>query len=597
MRTDVPNIFQHFLNMLEACPERVIVTVCLRGKPEVGVAWSTLLAMAAESAEHCREKGVRVGDTVAIMRHLSPRMLADFMGVMLAGGLPCMVAPPNPRMAPDVFRHKLEGMAAGSGFHRFLIDPGHPALVEACRGVAGVTVMEGLGEADGVFVAEHLDHAKLLLEHRAAETVDSDALFLQHSSGTSGVPKGVVVTHRLLLNQLASYGGVLGVDSESDRITSWLPLYHDMGMVACLWGSLLWNVPSVHLSNFEWVLEPTSLLDVVAKHRATLVWMPNFSFAMLGKAETWVSPGPESLSSVRAWVSCSEPVLWPSMSAFLARYSAAGVRPESLHACYAMAENIFAVTQTSVGPPRLLTLDRNALEKQQKVLVVEPNGDEATQRVAVSCGHLVPGTEVAVIPLGTTMAIHPTPLPPASVGQILIRGTSLFHQYHGLDDLTAAAIIGGWYHTGDVGFIHEGEVFVTGRCRDLIICGGRNIDPLELETMASEIVGVVPGRVCCVGLPNTELGTEDVHLLVEVEVGDEHAAKSVAAPEVVKAVKRRAMELNFSVRQVWCYGRGWLVKSSSGKISRGMCRDKLMAGMSKEGGAFRAEAAAAQKPV
>lgn len=215
--------------------------------------------------------------------------------------------------------------------------------------------------------------------------------------------------------------------------------------------------------------------------------------------------------------------------------------------------------------------------------MVGDDASAAAAREVFSCGSVMPGTEVRIVPLGGSPSGEETQQ--GVVGQIHLRGEHLFTSYHGRPDLTEAAIVDGWYATGDLGFMHEGELYVVGRCRDLIICGGRNIDPLELEEMASSTPGVVPGRVCCVGVVNESLGTEEVHLLVEVLHDESGGDGSASGPkdafvgdrqEVVRALKQRAATLNLPLRQVWCLTRGWLVKSSSGKISRGMCREKLV---------------------
>jgi fatty-acyl-CoA synthase len=577
-------VHAHFRRMAKECGGRVIVRIARRDGDSAELTWGALLDGAARSAERLRAAGVARGTTTAIMRHLSPELLFDFLGAIAIGALPCVVGPPNPRMAAEVFARKLSGMAGAAGFEFVLIDAGRPELMEAARSISDVKVLEGEIGDRSVPLPTLSDAAELFSDNPDPD----DPVFLQHSSGTSGVPKGVVVTHRALLTQLRHYGASIAV-AENDRIASWLPLYHDMGMVACLWGGLLWNVPATHLSNFEWVMDPWMLFDAVERDWATLVWLPNFGFSLLagtppGRRGDGVERAEQpAIQTVRKWVNCSEPVRGESFDAFIARFGGAGassarVTPHSLAASYAMAENIFAVTQTADGTPMRLEVDRQVLERDGRAVAAARG---TPSRALVSSGRAIAGTEIAIVSRdgARTNAIGVT-------GEILIRGDCLFSRYHNRPELTAAAFRDGWYATGDIGFLWGAggagesikpaattpELFVIGRNRDLIICGGRNIDPAEIEALAASVTGVAAGRACCVGLDNAALGTEDVHLIVEAEERAANDPRAIAA-----TLKQLAVQMNLPLRQVCVMPRGWLVKSSSGKIARRECRAKLIA--------------------
>ncbi len=292
-------------------------------------------------------------------------------------------------------------------------------------------------------------------------------------------------------------------------IVSWLPLYHDMGFVACFLLPLLRRLLLVEISPFDWVRKPVLLLEQIHKHKGTLCWLPNFAYAFLAES---VRPSQISqdldLSGVRAWINCSEPVYHSSHTAFLEKFRPYGANQSQLTASYAMAENVFAVTQSLPGKYRTLSVNRETFTAAHQV---EPD-DGPNSLTFVSNGCPLEHTEVVAVDETGRL------LPGGHVGELFVRGVHRFAEYFRRDDLTLAALDeNGWFRPGDMGFLFDGELYVTGRKKDLIIIQGRNYYPTDIEEVVGRIDGIAPGRVVAFGLADEASGTERLIILAEAE--------------------------------------------------------------------------------
>lgn len=469
-------------------------------------------------------------------------LYAAFLGALWAGHVPTMIAPPSPRMESRKYADALRQMLA-----HLALD----VLVTAAEGVEAPTARV-LRPAD--VTATDADFA--------AEPGTPDAVaVVQHSSGTTGLQKGVALSHRAILAHHACYTEALGLRHD-DVIVSWLPLYHDMGFVACFLLPCLAGVPWVALSPFDWVRRPLSLLHAISAHGGTLCWQPNFAYAFMAKAlrDPSALDGLD-LGSMRAWINCSEPVRASSQAAFVEAFAPAGVTADQLAASYAMAENVFAVTQTRPGAARACVGDAEVFAREHRF---EPAGEGVR---FVSNGPPLPSTRVRVVRGDQAQA-------EGHVGEIQLRGDHLFAGYFRRPDLSAAAQTpDGWYRTGDLGFVWAGEIYVTGRSNDLVIVQGKNLYPADAEHAAGQVPGVNPGRVVAFGLPDDQLGTEKLALLVETAADfDGHPAR------LCLAIRNHvAQSLDVTPAVVRVVPPRWLVKSTSGKLARGDNRAKFQA--------------------
>jgi acyl-CoA synthetase (AMP-forming)/AMP-acid ligase II len=277
-----------------------------------------------------------------------------------------------------------------------------------------------------------------------------------------------------------------------------------------------------------------------------------------------------NLASIRAWVNCSEPVCHRSHVEFLRAFVEQGVSEKQFTASYAMAENVFAVTQSTPGLGKTIFVDREVLAGEHRAKLTGNPDDKPL----VSNGTPVEGTVVCVLDE------QDRELPERHIGQLALRGETLFSGYHKRDDLTRAAITAdGWYRTGDLGFIHLGEVYVTGRKKDLIIIQGRNFYPGDIEETGSHVPGVAPGRIVAFGLPDETTGTEKLVILAEGENGSGENPKLLA----LKIRNAVAQELDCTPSLVQIVPARWLIKSSSGKIARNDNRQKFLAAIKVKG--------------
>jgi acyl-CoA synthetase (AMP-forming)/AMP-acid ligase II len=390
--------------------------------------------------------------------------------------------------------------------------------------------------------------------------------FLQHSSGTTGLQKGVALSHRAVLNQIGAYGRAIELTSQ-DVIVSWLPLYHDMGLIAGFVMPLIAGATLVLMSPFRWVWDPKILLQTISIQRGTLCWLPNFAYnhsarVIRPRECEWLD-----LSSMRAFINCSEPVYLQSQQVFLEKFRSCGLRESMLSTCYAMAENTFAVTQNPPGKTaRVDWVSTRSLQEEQRAIPTKAEAHGSTPMV--SCGFPISGTEIHVVDE------QGEPLPDRSVGEIALRSDCMLSGYYRRPDLTADAIRGGWYHTGDMGYISSGELFITGRKKDLIIVGGKNIYPQDLEAIANHIPGLVPGRSVAFGLYDPALGSENIVMVCELE----HSPISAEAEKKLEMELRRQIvqQSEVALSDVRFVARRWLIKTSSGKISRAANREKYL---------------------
>lgn len=498
--------------------------------------------------------GVGAGDLVVIAHTQNLESVYAFWGALMIGAIPSMFPTLTEKLDPQIYMQSMAELVRLSGVRVVLTnDDFAPTLaaVVTCP-VYGSSQLQAL-QAESV--------VSLPTFSPAPESV----AFLQHSSGTTGLQKGVALSHTAVLNQLASYSDALKL-SPVDVVVSWLPLYHDMGLIAGFLLPLIQGIPLVLMSPFDWVAHPAMLFRALDHYQGTLCWLPNFAYHHCARRIRQRDTEGLDLSHVRAFINCSEPVQAESHALFLERFAANGLNESQLTVSYAMAENVFAVTQSPIGhAPKQDWIDQEALIEQGQAVPVAPGRDGAV--VKVSCGAPIAGTQVRVVNAAGES------LPERHIGEIALYSDCLLTGYYQREDLNPFTPEG-WYLTGDMGYLADGEVYIIGRYKDLIITSGKNVYPQDVEAIVNTVTGVHPGRAVAFGVWDEREGTEAVVVVAEVNADIPPAAYPPLAMRIRQRVAQQSM---IALRQVHLVGAGWLVKTSSGKIARAANRDKWQA--------------------
>jgi fatty-acyl-CoA synthase len=515
--------------------------------------YARLAANVDRWASRFHAAGLRAGTVVLVFLPQSAESIAIYFGLMRCGAIPSFMPLPSPKQDPNYYwvsHQRLLGVIRPAA----LVTEAEHRLAMRAAGFDGLVAH--------IFAPDDA-WPEPSVEGVFADASDDDLALLQHSSGTTSLKKGVMLSHRAIGQQIEAYRRALNASAD-DVVVSWLPLYHDMGLIACTVMPLVLGQMLVLLDPFQWVGDPRSLLSAIDRHRGSLVWLPNFAFELLAKVVRY-DPGSLDLSCVRAFIDCSEPCKPASFDRFVDRFAAAGVHQGQLQVCYAMAETVFAVTQTRLGESvERLRVDAVSLSVDR---LVAPPRDGATALVLLSAGRPVDGMEVRVIDN------EGKPLGEGQVGEIELVSGFLFDGYFNRPEVTAGRLCNGRYRTNDLGFVRGGELYVLGRADDLIIVHGRNYFAHEVEAVANEVPGLKAGRNVAIGVFNEMLGTQDIVLIAEAS-GRVEGVDAIALKRAVKHEVQERMALD--LREVKLVDVDWLVKTTSGKLSRTLNREKYL---------------------
>ena len=510
--------------------------------------WQT----AVVAAQALQKQKLGQDDLVILVMHHSQELLAAFWGAMLIGAIPSIFPFLTEKLDPNIYMERVRTLVAHSQARAIITFPDFQPSLSRLLSHLDCQVLA----TDEVFEVSHLSP---LVQDDKTWGEDKIA-FLQHSSGTTGLQKGVALPHRSVLNQIESYSQAIGLN-EQDVIVSWLPLYHDMGLITGFILPIVAGVPLVLMSPFDWVRDPKRLLWAIHEHRGTLCWLPNFAYNHMAKSIRKRDLEGLDLSYWRLAINCSEPVRLDSHQTFWQRFAPFGFQESALATCYAMAENTFAVTQ-SKQPLRHQYIHLPQLQTNQ--IAIPTSSDDPQATAVVSCGRPISGTEVAIVNETGTR------LPENYIGEIILRGNAMLSGYYQRPDLTAQAIRDGWYYTGDMGYLGDGELYITGRQKDLIIMAGKNVYPQDLEAIANDISGIYPGRAVAFGIMNERLGTEAIVMVCEL--------LATADPQAVEQALRRQIvtQTEITLTDVRLVEHRWVLKTSSGKLARSANRDKYL---------------------
>ncbi|MGA2502464.1 MAG: AMP-binding protein [Anaerolineales bacterium] len=561
----MPTFSQLLKDHYEKTPDKVCITLLHSGQPDLSVSYRDLVYGATGYVKSYQQNGVQPGDVVLLILQHGVDLLYAYFGAVLHGAIPSIMPFLTEKLLPERYRTDLAGLVSVSQptaivtYRNFELEV-RAAIKPGKDSVKAVIVSD---QVEGPFPPQFSFFSGL---RRKPENI----ALLQHSSGTTGLQKGVALSHKAVINQLNNYAEAIHL-SDKDVFISWLPLYHDMGLIACWLMPILMGFPLVLMSPFDWIRAPYRLLTTVSKYKGTLSWLPNFAYNFCTQKIRDRDLEGVDLSTWRAVSNCSEPMRWESHHTFYERFRSFGLKYESLCTCYAMAENVFAVTQGGVDERVVFEdIERESLQTKKYAQVAQPG--QVVVRM-MSAGKGIQNTKVRIINNRGQI------LPDRYVGEVAIQSDCMLTGYYHRDDATEKAFLDGWYLSGDYGYLVDGELFITGRKKDLIIIGGKNIYPQDLELLAYDVPGVHPGRASAFGVFNEATGTEDVVLVAEVDVDDPEQQYEIADAIRTSVTRGSAVAL----RYVHLVHHPWLVKTSSGKTARAANREKFLNEMQANG--------------
>jgi 1-acyl-sn-glycerol-3-phosphate acyltransferase len=536
------------------------------GEPEE-MTFGGLDRRARKVAAGLRDLGVGPGQAVGIMLPTCLDYFAAFYGAQMAGAIPVPLYPPARKSQIEDHLRRQAGILTTSQAGVLLTFPEVLPLARLLRAqLPGLRTVVTVSELSG----------PAAVTGALPEVKDSDIAFLQFTSGSTGNPKGVTLTHANLLANLRSVGKAVEM-GPGDVVVSWLPLYHDMGLIGSWMGSLYFGLPLVLMSPLTFLARPSRWLWAIHRHRGTLSPAPNFAYELcVRKVEDEEIDGLD-LSPWRYALNGAEPVSPEAMRRFTERYTPYGFNPNAMAPVYGLAENSLALAFTPLGRgPVLDSVDREAFQRTGQAVAV-PIDHPNAQRF-VSCGMPVPDHEIRIVDeSGNEVGER-------QEGRLEFRGPSATSGYYRNPEATARLIRDartGWVDSGDRAYIAGGEVHVTGRVKDIIIRAGRNLYPHELEEAVGEITGIRKGCVAVFGATDAENGTERVVVLAETREHGEEALERLR-----QAIQEVAIDLlGTPADDVVLAPPHAVPKTSSGKVRRSASRDLYERGRIGRGGA------------
>lgn len=501
---------------------------------------------ASAVAAALQSRGLMPGGRVALMLPTGDEYFYAFMGIVLAGGVPVPIYPPARRSQIEDHLRRNSAILRNCGASIMIIMPEAKRFAQVLK-----TQVENLRSL--VTVNELRSESRI---HQDTRIGSQDIAFLQYTSGSTGNPKGVILTHANLLANIRTMGDVARI-SASDVMVSWLPLYHDMGLIGTWLNSLYYAGLLVVMSPLSFLSRPERWLWAVHRYRGTLSAAPNFAYELCLKRVRDEDIRGLDLSSWRVACNGAEPVSPETVERFCQRFSAYGFHREAFMPVYGLAECSLCVTFPPLDRgPVIDRIQRDPFMLDGRAV---PAGQAETRVLNfVSCGLPVPGHEVRIVDPANIE------VPERYEGKLQFRGPSATSGYFRNPEDTKHLFHDSWLESGDMAYIAGGEVFITGRTKDIIICAGRNIYPQELEEAIGNIEGIRKGNVVVFGTDDPATGTEQ--LIVLAETREEYPLKLEDLRFEINAL---TMDLaGTSAYNVELAPPGTILKTSSGKIRR-----------------------------
>lgn len=481
------------------------------------------------------------GRGVLLILPTGVELVSAYFGAMLAGDVPSLLAGPTNRFADAGTYARLV---------RALVGKADAAAIYCDDDVAAL--LRATLDWDGVILTPREVVAEAAPGATGAADPDGVAT-MQYSSGSTGIPKGVLLTHRAMLNNIRAIRDGLGLTA-SDVSVNWIPLYHDMGLIDAFLLPLLIGCRTILMPTTDFMREPGRWMWAMHTYRGTISWAPNFAYALCATRMSDDDRQGLDLSSWRIAINAAEPVLAETIGAFAARFAPHGFRPEAMTPAWGLAENVTLATAHPIGQrPWIETIDASLLSASGRAV---PAAGDGVDSVAV--GRCLPRCEVQIRNQAGDVLGH------REVGTIWLRSDSLFSGYFRDADSTAALVDDGWLDTGDRGYLAGEDLFFVSREKDLVVIGGEKYSPHHIETVINDVPGVRKGCAVVFGVLNRVRGTEEVVAVVETREDD-----AMARAELEAAIGRATrLSTGLVLRRVLLVPPGGVEKTTSGKLAR-----------------------------
>ena len=543
---------------LRAHPERVQVTVLGDGG-ETPLSYRRLDQAAAALAAGLQRAGVAPRQCVAIMLPTSPEYFFAYLGILKAGAIPVPIYPPArlSQLEDHVRRHT--GILANAQAVALISVPEAMSVARLLQaGVPGlrhVATPAELAAGDG--------------RPAAVEVRSDDVAFIQYTSGSTGQPKGVALTHANLLANVRAMAIAVQA-TPRDVFVSWLPLYHDMGLIGAWLGSLLVGFPLFVMSPLAFLARPRRWLETITRYGGTLSAGPNFAYELCLKRLADDDLAGLDLRSWRLAFNGAEAVSADTVRRFSERFAACGLAPTAMTPVYGLAEASVGLLFPPLGRVAPVDcIDRERLSRDRRA--VPAPATEPTALRFVACGRPLPGHEVRIVDA------EGREIGDRVEGRLEFRGPSATRGYWRNPEQTARLLHDGWLDSGDRAYRADGDVYITGRVKDIVIRGGRNLYPQEIEEAVGEVPGIRNGCVAVFGIVDRDSGTEKLVVLAEVpaqrlrDPSGLVALREAVGHAVVGAIGEPADAIVLVPPHT-------VLKTSSGKVRRSACRERYERG-------------------
>ncbi|MGB3054274.1 MAG: fatty acyl-AMP ligase [Acidimicrobiales bacterium] len=509
------------------------------------VRWSEIDRDARSVAVGLAARGVRPGDKVSLLSPTTRDLVTTIEGIWLAGATVVVLPLPMRMSSMEEFVSTTRARILGADSRLLVVDAEMAPFVEPVPGDPPMVTFAELHGDGGAWQAPPADPEALAI--------------LQFTSGSTSDPKGVMIPHRTLLNNIDAIFVGLDLHPETDVAVSWLPLYHDMGLVGMLGTAMTYGIDLVLAGPQTFMASPSRWVQWMSDYKATHTAGPNFSWVLATRALKRMED--LDLSHLRVGLSGAEQVNATAMEALIEAGARHGLRPGAMFPAFGMAEVALAGTFPPVMRGMVTDdVDMRVLETEQYAAPADP-GAEGVKRLA-RLGFAVQGLEMRIVDPATGQLRQER-----EVGELQLRGTSVTPGYHQRPDATAATFDGEWLRTGDLGYLVEGELVLCGRIKDVIIVAGRNVFPEDVERSVAEVDGVRAGNVIAFGVEGKR--SEGLVVVAEARTDDAHSVRQVVQARVRETVGLSATDIVLVMP-------GTLPKTSSGKLQRSLCRDRYL---------------------